>query len=75
MPEAPYRPPHGYKTMAQAAEQIGVTVVTLRKLIQRRGVQVFQDPRDARAKLLKADDVQRLQEPIPIATRPAKTAA
>jgi hypothetical protein len=74
MRERTYQPPAGYKTMAQAAEQIGVSLVTLRSLVQRRGVDVFQDPRDARAKLLKAEDVDRLTQPIPL-ERAKKVAA
>jgi hypothetical protein len=66
MPDATYRPPDGYKTMAQAAEQIGVSLVTIRKLVRRSGVEVFQDPRDARVKLLKTGDIDRLAQPIPI---------
>jgi hypothetical protein len=75
MPDAAYRPPEGYMTMAQAAAEVGVSLVTLRKLVQRRGVQVFQDPRDARAKLVKAEDVARLTQPIPIGEQKLKTAA
>jgi hypothetical protein len=66
MPEAAYQPPKGYMTMAQAAQHIGVSLVTLRKLVQRREVEVFQDPRDARAKLLRDADVERLSQPFPI---------
>jgi len=74
MADGTYRPPAGYKTMAQAAEQIGVSLVTLRKLMQRTNIEVFQDPRDARAKLLKADDVDRLTQPISLG-RAKKAAA
>ena len=74
MADGTYRPPAGYKTMAQVAEQIGVSLVTLRKLVQRSDVEVFQDPRDARAKLLKAEDVERLTQPIPL-ERAKKAAA
>jgi hypothetical protein len=74
VPEATYQPPDGYKTMAQAAQQIGVSLVTLRKLLQRREVEIFQDPRDARAKLLRAEDVDRLAQPIPLG-RAKKVAA
>ena len=66
MADGMYRPPDGYKTMAQAAEQIGVSLVTLRRLVQRSRVEVFQDPRDARAKLLRVEDVERLTHPIPL---------
>lgn len=73
MPDANYQPPEGFLTMAQAAERASVSLVTLRKLIQRRGIQTYQDPGDARAKLVKTDDVSRLREPVPI--EPAKKAA
>lgn len=75
MPDGGYRPPEGYMTMAQAASRVGVTLVTLRRLVKRRGVQVFQDPRDARAKLLRTDDVEELSRPIPIGEQALKTAA
>jgi hypothetical protein len=61
-----YRPPEGFLTMAQATEQLGITIVTLRKLVRRTGVQVYQDPTDARVKLLKAEDVKRLRQPVPM---------
>jgi hypothetical protein len=73
VPEAMYQPPDGYKTMAQAAQQIGVSLVTLRKLVQRRQVEIFQDARDARAKLLRNEDVDQLAQPIPLG--PAKKEA
>ena len=75
MPGAVYRPPDGFSTMAQAAEQIGVSLVTLRKLVQRTGVELFQDPRDARAKLMKSEDVERLKRPAPMKVQPSKRAA
>jgi len=74
VPEAMYQPPDGYRTMAQAAQQIGVSLVTLRKLMQRREVEIFQDPRDARAKLLRSEDVDLLGQPIPLG-RAKKAAA
>ena len=37
MPEAVYQPPEGYKTMAQAAQQIGVSLVTLHPQITYSG--------------------------------------
>ncbi len=75
MPDATYQPPGGYLTMAQAAEQLGASLVTLRKLVQRTGVEVFQDPRDARVKLLRNEDVERLKHPVPVKARPSKRAA
>jgi excisionase family DNA binding protein len=75
VPDMSYQPPEGYLTMAQAAERISVSLVTLRKLIQRRGIQTYQDPGDARAKLVKLEDVARLREPIPLQPIEPKKAA
>ncbi len=75
MTEATYEPPEGFKTMAQAAAQLGVSLVTLRKLVQRVSVEVYQDPRDARAKLLKVEEVERLKQPFPIRRTEGKVAA
>ena len=66
MPDLTYKPPEGFLTMAQTCEQLGVTIVTLRKLIRRTEVQVFQYPTDARVKLLRAEDVKRLRQPVPV---------
>ena len=73
MPDATYQPPSDFMTMQQAAAEIGITVVTLRRLIQRRGIQVYEDARDARARLLRVADVEALKRPIPIMD--VKTAA
>jgi len=60
-----YQPPEGYLTMAGATEQLGVSIVTLRKLVKDRGLQTFRDARNGRARLLRVDDVERLREPVP----------
>jgi hypothetical protein len=75
MPETTYEPPEGFRTMAQAAAQIGVSLVTLRKLVQRTGVELYQDPRDARAKLLRTEDIDRISKPTPIKRTEGKAAA
>ena len=75
MPDATYEPPEGFRTMAQAAAQLGVSLVTVRKLVRRNGLDIYQDPRDARAKLLKAEDVERLSKPVPIKRAEGKAAA
>ena len=75
MTEATYQPPEGFRTMAQAAAELCVSLVTLRKLLQRVDVEVYQDPRDARAKLLKAEDVERLKQPVPLRRAEGKAAA
>lgn len=60
-----YQPPEGYLTMAGATEQLGVSIVTLRKLVKDRGLQTFRDARNGRARLLRVADVERLREPVP----------
>jgi len=65
MAEATYRPPNGYLTMAGATELLGVSIVTLRKLVRDKGLQTFRDPRNGRARLLRVVDVEQLAQPVP----------
>ena len=60
-----YQPPEGYLTMAGATEQLGVSIVTLRKLVKDRSLQTFRDARNGRARLLRVEDVERLRQPVP----------
>lgn len=60
-----YQPPDGYLTMAGATEQLGVSIVTLRKLVRDRAIPTFRDARNGRARLLRVEDIERLREPIP----------
>ena len=60
-----YRPPEGYLTMAGATEQLGVSIVTLRKLVKDRALQTYRDARNGRARLLRVEDVERLRQPVP----------
>jgi excisionase family DNA binding protein len=59
-----YRPPDGYLTMAGATEQLGVSIVTLRKLVKERAIPTYRDPRNGRARLLRLADVERLTQPV-----------
>jgi len=52
-------------TMAGATELLGVSIVTLRKLIKDRALQTYRDARNGRARLLRVEDVERLREPVP----------
>ena len=60
-----YTPPGGYLTMAGATDRLGVSIVTLRKLVRERGIQTFRDPRSGRVRLLRVEDVERLMQPEP----------
>ncbi|HZO25982.1 MAG TPA: hypothetical protein VFH48_08315 [Chloroflexota bacterium] len=60
-----YTPPAGYLTMAGATERLRVSIVTLRKLVRERGIQTYRDPRSARVRLLRVEDIERLMQPEP----------
>ena len=75
MPDSMREPPEGFLTMAQARERLGVSKMTMMKLVQRSGIEVFQDQRDARVKLVREQDVERLQRPVPLGSGEGKEAA
>ena len=76
MPDSGYQPPPGYATMGDAAERLRVSTVTLRKLLRESGVELFQDPRNKRVRLVKAEDLERLALPVPmVRDQELKTAA
>lgn len=56
--------PAGFVTAAAAAATLGVSKRTLQNMVARMGIEVYRDPRDARVKLLKVEDVERLRQPI-----------
>ena len=57
--------PEGYMTMAQARARLGVSKMTMLKLLERTGVQTYNDPRDGRVKLLRIEDVDQMARPTP----------
>jgi excisionase family DNA binding protein len=70
VPRSRYRPPDGYLTMAQAQERLGVSKLTLVRLVRRAGLPTHRDPRDIRVRLVKIADVDRLMEPVPERAEP-----
>lgn len=58
--------PEGYLTMAEARARLEVSKMTMAKMVRAAGVDTYQDPRDARIKLLKVEDVERMGRPIPV---------
>ncbi len=60
-----YRPPEGYVTMGEAQRQLGVSKVTMVKIVRDAGIQTYRDPRNGRVRLLRIEDVQRLARPVP----------
>ena len=45
---------------------IGASKLTMFRLLKRWNIATYRDPRDARTKLLKVEDVERLIQPVPI---------
>ena len=57
--------PEGYVTMAQARLRLGVgSKATMVKIVRDRGILTYDDPRDGRRRLLRAEDVDRLAEQL-----------
>ena len=64
MAEWTYQPPAGFLTMAQAQEQLRVSKPTLARMVRVTQVEVYEDPRDRRVRLLRVEDVERLAQPV-----------
>lgn len=60
-----YRPPEGYMTMEGAAEQAGVSLVTMRRAVREAGIETYRDHLNKRVRLVKRADVERLRTPVP----------
>jgi excisionase family DNA binding protein len=59
-----YQPPAGYLTFAQACAALRVSKMTLQRRVRAGEVDVYEDPRDKRYRLVKAEDVERLRQPV-----------
>jgi hypothetical protein len=76
MADRAYEPPAGFVTMAQAQARLGVSKVTLLKLLRLAGVQIYSDPFDKRVRLVKEADLAQLsRQPIPIEDAPGQLVA
>jgi len=65
MDDRTYRPADGYLTMTAAANHLGVSLVTMRKILRDAGIRAYRDPRNKRVRLLKTEDVEQLIQPVP----------
>jgi len=63
MAETVRQTPDGYLTMAEARARLGVSKVTMARIVKAAGAQTYEDPRDARIKLLKVEDVEQMGRP------------
>ncbi len=59
-----YRPPDGYVTMGEAQRRLGVSKVTMVKIVRDAGVSTYRDPRNGRVRLLRIEDVDCLTQPV-----------
>jgi hypothetical protein len=66
MPGGTYKaPPEGYITLADAAQRLGVSKTKAWALAKSGVLKVYADSRDARVKLVRVDDVDRIAQPRP----------
>ena len=59
-----YQPPDGFVTVGAAQRQLGVSKVTIVKIVKDAGIPTYRDPRNGRVRLLRVSDVERLTQPI-----------
>ena len=48
-----YCPPEGYVTMGEAQRRLGVSKVTIVKIVRDAGIKTYRDPRNGRVRLLR----------------------
>ena len=63
MPTGRYQPPDGYLTLAQARERLAVSHTKVWMMVKDGTLRVYEDPRDRRVKLVRAEDVEALARP------------
>jgi hypothetical protein len=54
-------------TLKQARERLGISKVTMTKLVRERGLTLYENPLDARQKLVDAAEIEALKQPRPVA--------
>jgi hypothetical protein len=64
MAKRSYQPPDGFMTMGQAQARLGVSKVTLARMARDAQIDLYEDPRDGRVRLLRVEDVERLAQPV-----------
>ena len=65
--------PNEYLTLNEAAEELGVSRVTLWRRAQKGQVDLYQSEQDQRIRLVKRSDIERMKQPVKI--DPSKKAA
>ncbi len=65
MPRGEYQSPPGYLTLGEAEERLKVNRVTIRRMVKAGRLSTYADPRNGRVRLLRVEDVERLERPVP----------
>lgn len=60
-----YQPPAGYLTTSHAAERLGIHVLTVRRMVKAGRLKTYADPRNGIVRLVKIEDLERLEQPVP----------
>ena len=61
-----------FATIREAATELGLTEVAVRKRIARRSLPAYVDPLDQRKRLIRRDDLAAFREPRLIEPRPRR---
>jgi excisionase family DNA binding protein len=61
-----YRPPDGYLTTTQAAERLGIHAMSIRRMVKAGRLKTYADPRNGVVRLVKIEDIERLEQPVPM---------
>ena len=64
MADRAYTPPPGFMTLGQAQTVLGVSKATMAKRVRDGLLETYQDARDTRVRLVRTEDVKRLQAPV-----------
>ena len=56
--------PEEFLTLNQAAEELGVSRVTLWRRAQKGQIKLYQSEQDQRVRLMKREDVDRMKRPV-----------
>ena len=65
MMDMAYEPPEGFMTMGQAQARLRVSKPTINRMVRAGKLATYTDPRNGRVRLVKAEDVERLTQPVP----------
>ena len=65
MTDSQYRPPDGYLTLGQAQGRLGISKATINRMVRAGKLAAYDDPRNARVKLVRVADVESLEQPRP----------